>query len=146
MTGARAFGLTPCLGWAGRGSAQPASLTSRSGSAELAGEKLRFLQQVERFCRQGRNDWHRVYLVRKLASQRGMEWVQRLCGQGQPARWVLPQEAVVQQVRTPDLTPPPPAPWLHWPLVSPLWHPELAAGRGGQFALLACHLRAERRL
>ncbi|XP_032177877.1 E3 ubiquitin-protein ligase RNF213 isoform X3 [Mustela erminea] len=72
-------------------------LSELQEGSELAGEKLRFLQQVERFCRQGRNDWHRVYLVRKLASQRGMEWVQRLCGQGQPARWVLPPEAVVQQ-------------------------------------------------
>ncbi|XP_047563764.1 E3 ubiquitin-protein ligase RNF213 isoform X1 [Lutra lutra] len=72
-------------------------LSELQEGSELAGEKLRFLQQVERFCRQGRNDWHRVYLVRKLASQRGMAWVQRLCGQGQPAQWVLPQEAVVQQ-------------------------------------------------
>nr|XP_025715341.1 E3 ubiquitin-protein ligase RNF213 [Callorhinus ursinus] len=72
-------------------------LQEGSGSAELVGEKQGYLQQVERFCRQGRNDWYRVYLVRKLASQRGMEFVQRLCRQGQPAQWVLPQEAVVQQ-------------------------------------------------
>lgn len=145
-TGAPAFGRTPCLGWAGSGSAQPASLSSLSGSAELSGEKRRFLQQVERFCGQGGNDWHRVYLVRKLAGQQGMECVQRLCGQGQPAQWVLPQEAVGQQVRTPDLASP--LPWLLWPLVSPLWHPEPAARRGGQGvrALLACLLRAERRL
>ncbi|XP_034881723.1 E3 ubiquitin-protein ligase RNF213 isoform X2 [Mirounga leonina] len=72
-------------------------LQEGSGSAELVREKQGYLKQVERFCRQGRNDWYRVYLVRKLASQRGMEFVQRLCRQGQPAQWVLPQEAVVQQ-------------------------------------------------
>ncbi|XP_077922358.1 E3 ubiquitin-protein ligase RNF213 isoform X3 [Halichoerus grypus] len=65
--------------------------------SELVREKQAYLRQVERFCRQGRNDWHRVYLVRKLASQRGMEFLQRLCRQGQPAQWVLPQEAVVPQ-------------------------------------------------
>ncbi|XP_045839965.1 E3 ubiquitin-protein ligase RNF213 isoform X2 [Meles meles] len=72
-------------------------LSELQEGSELSGEKRRFLQQVERFCGQGGNDWHRVYLVRKLAGQQGMECVQRLCGQGQPAQWVLPQEAVGQQ-------------------------------------------------
>uniref|UniRef100_A0A673VMB2 E3 ubiquitin-protein ligase RNF213 n=1 Tax=Suricata suricatta TaxID=37032 RepID=A0A673VMB2_SURSU len=55
------------------------------------------LPQVERFCAQAGNDWHRVYLVRKLASQRGVEFVQRLSRPGHPARWVFPQAVLAQQ-------------------------------------------------
>lgn len=39
----------------------------------MAQEKQHYLQRVEHFCTQVKNDWYRVYLVRKLTSQCGME-------------------------------------------------------------------------
>lgn len=54
---------------------------------------------MQRFCTQARNDWYRVYLVRKLTSLLGMESVQSLARPGHPARWVFPQEVIAQQVR-----------------------------------------------
>ena len=70
-----------------------------TGSAEVAEEKHRYLQQVERFCARVQNDWYRVYLVRKLTSQQGMEFVQSLSKEGHPAHWVFPKEVIAQQVR-----------------------------------------------
>lgn len=66
----------------------------------MAEEKRRYLRQVERFCTQVKNDWYRVYLVRKLTSQQGMEFVQSLSKQGHPAQWVFPEEVISQQVRS----------------------------------------------
>ncbi|XP_074199996.1 E3 ubiquitin-protein ligase RNF213 isoform X3 [Camelus bactrianus] len=68
----------------------------RDGS-EILAEKQHFLRQVEHFCAQVHNDWLRVYLVRKLTSQQGMEFVQSLSGQGHPAHWVFPREVIEQQ-------------------------------------------------
>ncbi|KAM5307769.1 E3 ubiquitin-protein ligase RNF213 isoform 2-T2 [Glossophaga mutica] len=68
----------------------------RRGSA-MAKERKEYLGQVERFCAQAGNDWHRVYLVRKLTSLLGMESVQRLARPGHPAQWVFPQEVIAQQ-------------------------------------------------
>lgn len=67
---------------------------------ELAGEKQCFLKHVEQFCTRVKNDWHRVYLVRKLASQRGMEFVQSFSRQGHPCQWVFPRDVIAQQVRS----------------------------------------------
>ena len=69
------------------------------GSSEMAEEKRRYLKQVERFCARVQNDWYRVYLVRKLTSQQGMEFVQSLSKEGHPAHWVFPKEVITQQVR-----------------------------------------------
>lgn len=88
-------------------SSLPPSLTPLLGPAETAREKQCYLQQVERFCRQAKNDWYRVYLVRKLSSQRGIEYVQQFCAQGHPARWIFPEEALLREVRTPGLCPHP---------------------------------------
>ncbi|KAF6091974.1 hypothetical protein HJG60_000149 [Phyllostomus discolor] len=68
----------------------------RKGSV-MAEERKKYLQQVERFCTQARNDWYRVYLVRKLTSLLGMESVQSLSRPGHPAQWVFPQEVIAQQ-------------------------------------------------
>jgi hypothetical protein len=66
---------------------------------ELAEDKRRFLKHVEEFCTRVNNDWHRVYLVRKLSSQRGMEFVQSFSKQGHPCQWVFPRKVIAQQVR-----------------------------------------------
>ncbi|KAK2112272.1 hypothetical protein P7K49_012019 [Saguinus oedipus] len=66
----------------------------------MAKEKECYLRQVKHFCTHGENDWHRVYLVRKLSSQRGMEFVQGLSKPGHPCQWVFPKEVIEQQVTT----------------------------------------------
>ncbi|XP_066090745.1 E3 ubiquitin-protein ligase RNF213 [Saccopteryx bilineata] len=64
---------------------------------EMAKEKQQFLQQVKHFCARVQNDWYRVYLVRKLTSLRGIEFVQYLSRPGHPAQWVFPKEVIAQQ-------------------------------------------------
>lgn len=86
----------------------------------MAQEKQHYLRQVEDFCTQVKNDWYRVYLVRKLTSQRGMEFVQSLSRQGHPAHWVFPPQVLALQVRRAGLAAagavaPPPAPHPHLP-------------------------------
>ncbi|XP_068920216.1 E3 ubiquitin-protein ligase RNF213 isoform X2 [Petaurus breviceps papuanus] len=67
-------------------------------TVEIAEEKQRYLQQVKRFCLQAGNDWYRVYLVRKLVNQHGMEFVQSLCKQDHQSQWVFPKE-IIDQLR-----------------------------------------------
>uniref|UniRef100_A0A8C3EPZ3 RING-type E3 ubiquitin transferase n=1 Tax=Corvus moneduloides TaxID=1196302 RepID=A0A8C3EPZ3_CORMO len=59
-------------------------------------EKQRYLKNVEKFCSLARNDWHRVYLVRRIASQHGMEFAQKLVTEPRFS-WVFPAE-ILQQV------------------------------------------------
>ncbi|XP_054544611.1 E3 ubiquitin-protein ligase RNF213 isoform X2 [Talpa occidentalis] len=68
----------------------------QDGSA-LAEEQRHYLRQVERFCARADNGWFQVYLVRKLSSQGGMEFAQRLSREGSPAQWVFPREVLAQQ-------------------------------------------------
>ncbi|XP_012308178.2 E3 ubiquitin-protein ligase RNF213 isoform X2 [Aotus nancymaae] len=72
-------------------------LSEPQGGPEMAKEKECYLRQVKHFCTRGENDWHRVYLVRKLSSQRGMEFVQGLSKPGHPCQWVFPKEVIDQQ-------------------------------------------------
>ncbi|XP_021565820.1 E3 ubiquitin-protein ligase RNF213, partial [Carlito syrichta] len=72
-------------------------LSEPQGGPEMAEEKQRYLRQVEHFCTRVRNDWYRVYLVRKLTSQRGIEFVQSLSRPGHPYQWVFPKDVVAQQ-------------------------------------------------
>ncbi|XP_055264372.1 E3 ubiquitin-protein ligase RNF213 isoform X2 [Moschus berezovskii] len=72
-------------------------LAELQDGSEMAEEKHRYLQQVKRFCARVQNDWYRVYLVRKLTSQQGMEFVQSLSREGHPAHWVFPKEVIAQQ-------------------------------------------------
>ncbi|KAK1330749.1 hypothetical protein QTO34_008687 [Cnephaeus nilssonii] len=72
-------------------------LSELQGGSEPAEARRQFLQQVERFCTQSGNDWYRVYLVRRLASRQGMEFVQSFLRPGHPAQWVFPQEVLAQQ-------------------------------------------------
>lgn len=60
-------------------------------------EKQRYLANVRVFCSLAKNDWHRVYLVRKIASQCGMEFAQKLATEAQ-FNWVFPVE-ILQQVK-----------------------------------------------
>lgn len=60
-------------------------------------EKQQYLKNVEEFCSLARNDWHRVYLVRRIANQHGMEFAQKLVTEPQ-FRWVFPAE-ILQQVQ-----------------------------------------------
>lgn len=64
----------------------------------MAKERQQYLQQVEDFCARAGNDWFRVYLVRKLTDQHGMEFVQSLSRPGHWARWVFPEGVLEQQV------------------------------------------------
>uniref|UniRef100_A0A8C5INE1 RING-type E3 ubiquitin transferase n=1 Tax=Junco hyemalis TaxID=40217 RepID=A0A8C5INE1_JUNHY len=52
-------------------------------------EEQRYLKSVEEFCSRARNDWHRVYLVRRIASQHGMEFAQKLVTEPRFS-WVFP--------------------------------------------------------
>lgn len=72
-------------------------LSELQEGSELAEDKRCFLKHVEQFCTRVNNDWHRVYLVRKLSSQRGMEFVQSFSRQGHPYQWVFPREVLAQQ-------------------------------------------------
>ncbi|XP_043855804.1 E3 ubiquitin-protein ligase RNF213 isoform X2 [Dromiciops gliroides] len=81
-----------CLDWASD------FLFELHETLEVAEEKQRYLQQVKRFCLQAGNDWYRVYLVRKLVNQHGMEFVQSLCKQDHQSQWVFPKE-IIDQLR-----------------------------------------------
>uniref|UniRef100_A0A8C6ZCZ6 RING-type E3 ubiquitin transferase n=1 Tax=Nothoprocta perdicaria TaxID=30464 RepID=A0A8C6ZCZ6_NOTPE len=60
-------------------------------------EKQHYLANVRTFCSLSKNDWHNVYLVRKIANQYGMEFVQKLVMEAQ-FKWVFPVE-VLEQVK-----------------------------------------------
>lgn len=60
-------------------------------------EQQRYLANVRAFCSLSRNDWHRVYLVRRIATQHGMEFAQKLVTNAQ-FNWVFPAE-ILQQVK-----------------------------------------------
>lgn len=73
----------------------------REGS-EPTKDQHQYLRQVELFCTQVQNDWYRVYLVRKLASQQGLEFVQSFSRLHHPARWVFPKEVIERQEAQPS--------------------------------------------
>lgn len=50
-----------------------------------------FWNSVVNLCRQSRNDWYRVYLIRKLCSLQGVECVKNLLLQ-ETYRWLFPKE------------------------------------------------------
>ncbi|XP_025892633.1 E3 ubiquitin-protein ligase RNF213 [Nothoprocta perdicaria] len=58
-------------------------------------EKQHYLANVRTFCSLSKNDWHNVYLVRKIANQYGMEFVQKLVMEAQ-FKWVFPVEVLEQ--------------------------------------------------
>ncbi|XP_051570261.1 E3 ubiquitin-protein ligase rnf213-alpha isoform X1 [Myxocyprinus asiaticus] len=50
-----------------------------------------FLESVVDLCRRSRNDWYRVYLIRKVCSLQGVEFVQKLLPQKEFG-WLFPEE------------------------------------------------------
>uniref|UniRef100_A0A8B9ZNF4 RING-type E3 ubiquitin transferase n=1 Tax=Anas zonorhyncha TaxID=75864 RepID=A0A8B9ZNF4_9AVES len=59
---------------------------------DQAEEKQRYLANVNAFCSLSKNNWHRVYLVRKIANQYGMEFAQKLVTEAQ-FNWVFPVQS-----------------------------------------------------
>ncbi|XP_077086723.1 E3 ubiquitin-protein ligase rnf213-alpha [Siphateles boraxobius] len=60
-----------------------------AGAAECVHDE--FLKSVVDLCCRSRNDWYRVYLIRKICSLHGVEYVQKLLPQDR-FRWLFPQE------------------------------------------------------
>lgn len=52
-----------------------------------------FLTSVVNLCKRSGNDWYRVYLIRKICSQHGVEFVLKLLKNDQ-MRWLFPEEAL----------------------------------------------------
>ncbi len=50
-----------------------------------------FLDSVVSLCCQIKNDWYRVYLIRRICSLHGVEYVQKLLTQ-EGFKWLFPQE------------------------------------------------------
>ncbi|KAM8945658.1 LOW QUALITY PROTEIN: E3 ubiquitin-protein ligase RNF213 [Pelodytes ibericus] len=59
--------------------------------------KREFLQHVMNLCAQSGNDWYRIYLIRRLANQHGVEAVQKLF-KDQKNRWIFPVQIFLKQV------------------------------------------------
>ena len=71
----------------------------REGQASITD----FLDAVVKLCIQSNNDWFRVYLIRKICTQQGVEFVQSLL-KVEAVHWLFPEE-VLQQVLVSDLRP-----------------------------------------
>lgn len=56
-----------------------------------------FLTSVVNLCRHSRNDWYRVYLIRKICSQHGVEFVLKLLRVDE-VHWLFPEE-ILQKVQ-----------------------------------------------
>uniref|UniRef100_A0A3B5M1E9 RING-type E3 ubiquitin transferase n=1 Tax=Xiphophorus couchianus TaxID=32473 RepID=A0A3B5M1E9_9TELE len=61
-----------------------------------------FLDSVVNLCRRSGNDWYRVYLIRKICSQYGVEFVQKRLRRGQMS-WLFPEEVLLQDEETPPV-------------------------------------------
>ncbi|KAM4663578.1 E3 ubiquitin-protein ligase RNF213-like [Discoglossus pictus] len=55
-----------------------------------------YLHHVKDLCTNSANDWYRVYLIRKLANQSGIETVQRFY-KDKDFRWLFPPKIIQQQ-------------------------------------------------
>lgn len=56
-----------------------------------------FLTSVVNLCVHSGNNWYRVYLIRKICSQHGVEFVMKLLKEDN-LRWLFPEE-VLQKVQ-----------------------------------------------
>ncbi|XP_040919421.1 E3 ubiquitin-protein ligase rnf213-alpha isoform X2 [Toxotes jaculatrix] len=52
-----------------------------------------FLTSVMNLCKHSGNDWYRVYLIRKICSQHGVDFVMKL-REGDQMHWLFPEEAL----------------------------------------------------
>ncbi|XP_060127041.1 E3 ubiquitin-protein ligase RNF213-like [Zootoca vivipara] len=62
-------------------------------------EKQHYLEKVKQFCSQIQNDWYRVYLIRTLTKQHGMEFTQRLSNESE-FNWIFPAEIIQQKFQS----------------------------------------------
>ncbi|KAL7869589.1 hypothetical protein AOLI_G00135770 [Acnodon oligacanthus] len=67
----------------------PRAVGQKSGGC--AGWEQKLLEQVKAVCEYGGNDWYRVYLLRALNRQAGIDCVQTLMNSA-PYEWVFPAE------------------------------------------------------
>lgn len=67
---------------------------SLSGSMEKHQEE--FLNMVIELCKKSKNDWYRVYLIRKICSLKGIEAARGMQKEDR-FQWLFPQE-LIQQV------------------------------------------------
>ncbi|XP_020560953.1 E3 ubiquitin-protein ligase RNF213 isoform X3 [Oryzias latipes] len=58
-----------------------------------------YLDSMMKLCVQSGNDWYRVYLIRKISSQRGVEFVQKIQKKDQ-MRWLFPDEVLLKSEET----------------------------------------------
>lgn len=54
-----------------------------------------FLDSVEALCRHSRNEWYRVYLIRKIGSQCGVKFVSKLL-RVDAMQWLFPGEILLK--------------------------------------------------
>uniref|UniRef100_A0A672GQ55 RING-type E3 ubiquitin transferase n=1 Tax=Salarias fasciatus TaxID=181472 RepID=A0A672GQ55_SALFA len=64
-----------------------------------------FMTSVVNLCRRSGNDWYRVYLIRKICSQHGVEFVLKLL-KVEEMRWLFPEE-ILQKVQLSTV-------WISW--------------------------------
>ncbi|XP_076856258.1 E3 ubiquitin-protein ligase rnf213-alpha-like isoform X2 [Brachyhypopomus gauderio] len=74
--------------------AQMIATLPHNGSLEE--HKTEFLEKVMELCEESRNDWYRVYLIRKLCRLQGVEFV-RSMQKEVSFRWLFPQEILQQE-------------------------------------------------
>ncbi|XP_061567180.1 E3 ubiquitin-protein ligase rnf213-alpha-like [Cololabis saira] len=70
-----------------------------AGSQEGQTGTRAFLETVVNLCSRSGNDWYRVYLIRKICSQHGVEFVLKLLKEDQ-MRWLFPEELVQHNEET----------------------------------------------
>ncbi|KAL2100664.1 hypothetical protein ACEWY4_002425 [Coilia grayii] len=71
------------------------AFTATGGQEPLLAGTDSFLAAVRNLCVLSKNDWYRVYLIRKIRSQHGAEFVQMLLGDPQ-LQWMFPEEVLQQ--------------------------------------------------
>ncbi|KAJ8245187.1 hypothetical protein GJAV_G00274190 [Gymnothorax javanicus] len=71
-------------------------LTSAESFDRARNGVLAFLEKVAELCVRSRNDWYRVYLIRKICSQQGIEFLQGLLTVAE-VKWLFPFEVLQDQ-------------------------------------------------
>ncbi|CAB1317918.1 unnamed protein product [Coregonus sp. 'balchen'] len=67
--------------------------STQSGECENPPDVVEeFLCAVMILCEESKNDWYRVYLIRNISSQQGVECVQRMLKDTEKYRWLFPEE------------------------------------------------------
>ncbi|XP_026181025.1 E3 ubiquitin-protein ligase rnf213-alpha-like isoform X2 [Mastacembelus armatus] len=74
----------------------------RTKESQEGGQSGTFLTSVVNLCRLSENDWYRVYVIRKICSQHGMEFVQKLLKVDQ-MHWLFPEEALQKSEEAPRI-------------------------------------------